>query len=107
MKTEQFLSIKYVIRIVLIGLISLVFYSNTEAQKTEKIKLSKVNLYADAGLHVAAQASINLERQIYSGQKFAWYGRACIGTAGVMLGSTGPGMLGAITMLTGKGNNHF
>jgi hypothetical protein len=107
MKTEQSSSIKYVIRIVLIGLIFLAFYSNTEAQMTEQIKLSKVNLYADAGLHLAAQASINLEGQFYSGKKTTWYGRVGVGTAGVIFGSSGPGGLGALTILTGKGNNHF
>jgi hypothetical protein len=107
MKLEQFNSTKFIVRVVFIGLMSLTFTTYLKAQITEDVKLSKVNLYADAGLHIAAQASINLEGQIYSGKKTTWYGRAGVGTAGVIFGSSGPGGLAAITMLTGKGNNHF
>ena len=71
-------------------------------------KLSKVNLYADCLIPFVVQASINLEGQIYSGEKLTLYGRGGVGIAGILMSeSGGPGMLGAVTMLTGKENKHF
>ena len=82
--------------------------NNTEAQITESTTLSNVNLYAEASAFPGMQASINLEKRIFSGEKVTWYGRVGGGIAGIMMSETGgPGMLGAVTMLTGKENNHF
>lgn len=67
-----------------------------------------MNLYAEASAFPGMQASINLEKRISSGEKVTWYGRVGGGVAGIMMSETGgPGMLVAVTMLTGKENNHF
>ena len=79
-----------------------------EAQSTEMTTLSNINLYADGGFFPGVQASINLEKRISSGEKVTWYGRVGGGVAGIMMSETGgPGMLAAVTMLTGKEKNHF
>ncbi|RIH64546.1 hypothetical protein D1164_14415 [Mariniphaga sediminis] len=93
--------------ILFIGILLLLLCNQSEARITTATELSKVNLYADFGFHFAGQASINLERQIYSGEKTTWYGRGGVGTAGIIMANGGFGALGAITMLTGKGNKHF
>lgn len=56
---------------------------------------------------MGVQASVNLEGQIYSGEKLTWYGRGGLGFAGIVMVKGGPGISGAVTMLTGKGNKHF
>lgn len=45
--------------------------------------------------------------RLYSGNKVTLYGKAGGGFGGVLLLTGGPGGLAAITMLTGKNNNHF
>ena len=109
MKTKQHPSSKYVFRIVLIGIISLFFKNKIVAQMGEKAELTKVNIYADMGLHLAAQASINFEGRLGSVEegKATWYGRVGLGAAYIAFMGGGPGILGGITRLTGKGNNHF
>lgn len=107
MKTTNKNQLKHLNRIILISIISIIFQNVVVAQNTDKPKHSNTNLYIDMGMHFAGQVSINLEKQIYSGEKITWYGRAGIGGAGVAFGETGAGVLGAITMLTGKGKNHF
>ena len=82
-------------------------FNNTEAQSKGSTALSKINLYIDFGYHAAGQASLNLETKVYSSKKITWYGRGGIGAASVLLGEGGPGILGAVTMLTGKNNGHF
>jgi hypothetical protein len=77
------------------------------AQNNEKTVLSNINLYADAGLHFAGQISINLEVKIHSLKTLTFYGRGGYGEAAVMFGDSGRGWIGALTMLTGKKNNHF
>ena len=97
----------YANKILFIGMLSLLLYNKAEAQSVEKATLSKVNLYADIGAHFGAQASVNIESQIHSGNKLTWYARGGIGASGVIMATGGPGGLAAITMLTGKGNRHF
>jgi len=70
-------------------------------------ELSKVKLYANIGAIPGLESLANMELRIHSGEMLTWYGRAGFGFGGILLTTTGPGMLGAITMLTGKGNNHF
>jgi hypothetical protein len=94
-------------KIVCLGLLSLFLSIHSAAQDTKTTKLSNINLYVDAGFLIGAQASINFEKRISSGEKVTWYGRAGIGYAGVIMVGGGPGGLAAITMLTGKGKNHF
>ena len=76
-----------------------------------KIDLTKNNFYGEAHLGVISQLVMNYERHIYSGQKVSWYGRVGFGYGLFLQNSSsidyGWGGLGAITMLTGKCNNHF
>nr|WP_319397662.1 hypothetical protein [uncultured Carboxylicivirga sp.] len=81
--------------------------ANSQAQSNMTSTLSKNNFYVDAGGHFAGQASINLERLFYTGEKTAWYARAGLGGAGIIMANGGLGGLGAVTMLTGRGNKHF
>ena len=68
-------------------------------------------LYAEAHLGLFTQIVINYERQIQSGKKVSWYGRLGGGYGlfidDIFWPTAGWGGLGAITMLTGKKNNHF
>ena len=70
-------------------------------------ELSKTNIYAEGGFHFLGQASINIERKILNTEKLTWYGRVGYGVAGEAFGDEGKGLIGAITMLTGKRNKHF
>ena len=77
-----------------------------------KIDLPKNNVYAEAHVGIFTQGLMNYERLIYSGQKVNWYGRLGGGWGlnaidGLWGSDFGWGGLGAITMLTGKKNNHF
>ena len=74
-----------------------------------KIDLPKKNIYGEAHIGLFSEASLNYERSIYSGEKISWYGRLGGGWGGKVEwgGDFGWGGLGAITMLTGKKNNHF
>jgi hypothetical protein len=75
-----------------------------------KKDLSKENIYAEAHIGLFTELGLNYERQIYSGEKISWYGRLGGGRGGIIddLDDYGGwGGLGAITMLTGKYNNHF
>ncbi|MCU4157053.1 hypothetical protein J1N10_13770 [Carboxylicivirga sp. A043] len=97
-------TIKVMLALVLFSLVS---YSVLNAQNKGGGTLNKINLYADFGGHMAGQASLNMEIQIHSGEKLSWYGRGGVGAAGVIMATGGPGGLGAVTMLSGKGNRHF
>lgn len=88
-------------------LFALLINTEAKAQQSDSSKLSNINLYADAGFHVAGQVSINLEKRIGAGDKVTWYGRAGLGAAGVIMVDGGFGGLIAITMLSGTGKNHF
>ena len=74
-----------------------------------KIDLPKNNVYAEAHFGLFIQGVMNYEKQIYSGEKISLYGRLGGGYGGILvwMGDFGWGGLGAITMLTGKKNNHF
>lgn len=89
----------------------LTFGFTLSAQTTDTNELSKNSVYLDTGLGYGGQVSINYERQIYSGKKLTWFGRLGAGAAYKFTSddnvSLGPGGLAAITMLTGKRNNHF
>jgi hypothetical protein len=89
----------------------LTFALNLNAQSNDTNELSKNSVYLDTGLGYGGQVSINYERQIYSGEKLTWFGRVGAGAAYKWKSnddiSLGPGGLAAITMLTGKRNNHF
>jgi hypothetical protein len=88
----------------------LTFALNLNAQSNDTNELSKNSVYLDTGLGYGGQVSINYERQIYSGEKLTWFGRVGAGAAYKWRNnniSSGPGGLAAITMLTGKRNNHF
>ena len=74
-----------------------------------KIDLAKNNIYAEAHLGLYTQIVMNYEKQFKIGEKVSWYGRigAGFGADIAFDGGEGWGGLGAITMLTGKKNNHF
>jgi hypothetical protein len=103
LRAKQFQIPSFFIKIVLLGILSLWFNSKLLAQT----ELSKVNLYASLGAVPGAEALANVEFRLHSSENLTWYGRTGFGLGGIIMGSGGPGILGAITMLTGKGNNHF
>ena len=75
-----------------------------------KIDLPKKNIYGELHVGLFSQGVINYERQIFSGKTVSWYGRLGGGYGGWLepfSADYGWGGLGAITMLTGKKNNHF
>ena len=75
-----------------------------------KIDLSKKNIYGELHVGLFSQGVMNYERQIFSGKTVSWYGRLGGGYGGWLepfSAEYGWGGLGAITMLTGKKNNHF
>jgi len=86
---------------------SFCYCSHTVAQNTAPTELSKINLYVDLGGGFSrGLASVNIEGSVLSVKKLTFYARGGIGGGGIDE-TEGPGVLGAITMLTGKGNNHF
>lgn len=101
--SKQYLIPSFIIRIVFLGVLSLCLNNKVLAQT----EMSKVNLYTSIGAVPGIEALVNIEYRIYSGEKITWYGKAGVGFEGILLLSGGPGYLGGITMLTGKGNNHF
>lgn len=109
MKTEAMKNIKYhpiknaLTRSLFIGLFALICSTTLTGQN----ELSKVNVYAEVGIIPGVEALANAEVRISSGNVITWYARAGLGAGGILLSTGGPGILGAITMLTGKGNNHF
>jgi len=106
MKSHQHSPLTNTCRILLIGLVSIFISSHTEAQNTTSTELSKTNLYIDLGGGFSrGLSSLNFEGSIFSSEKLTLYGRGGIGGGGINE-TEGPGILGAITMLTGKGNNH-
>ena len=75
-----------------------------------KINLPKKNIYGELHVGLFSQGVMNYERQIFSGKTVSWYGRLGGGYGGWLepfSADYGWGGLGAITMLTGKKNNHF
>ena len=74
-----------------------------------KIDLPKKNIYGELHVGLFSQGVMNYERQIFSGNTVSWYGRLGGGYGAWVEwgGDFGWGGLGAITMLTGKKNNHF
>jgi len=81
----------------------LVWWNSATAQTESR----GVNVYAQVGAFPGAEATLNLEKRIYAGDKIACYGRIGGGFAGVVFGPGGMAGCGAISMLTGKKNNHF
>ncbi len=97
----------YIYRFILICFLTFFYSDHSKAQNTIPNELSKVNIYADFGGGFSrGLATINIEGRIFSGNKLTWYVRTGIGGGGIDE-TEGPGVLGAVTMLTDKGNNHF
>lgn len=106
MKSYQRTLLTNTCRILFIFLAPSIFSSHVEAQNTASTELSKINLYADFGGGFSrGLASLNFERRIFSSKKLTLYARGGIGGGGIDE-TAGPGIIGAFTMLTGKGNNH-
>jgi hypothetical protein len=91
--------------VLVITILSGLFSAN--AQSLEKNEMSKNSIYFDTGIVPGVHAFVNYERSLYQGKKVSWYGRAGFGYGGLLLSDGGLGVLGAITMLTGKKNSHF
>ncbi|MFZ9029409.1 MAG: hypothetical protein ACO2Z9_10370 [Crocinitomicaceae bacterium] len=91
------------LKIIPVIIIFFTFSNITTAQN----ELGRVNLYTQFGAVPGLEATVNVEMRLYSGNKVTWYGRAGGGFGGVLIATGGPGGLAAITMLTGKNNNHF
>ncbi|MEP1152118.1 MAG: hypothetical protein ABJH08_10365 [Balneola sp.] len=99
----------YVSKTVIIAVICLFCQNSAYSQSISEVELSNNSIYFDMGAGLVSQVSINYERKFYSGEKISWFGRLGIGEAGTIEGNSksGGGALGAVTMLTGKSNNHF
>lgn len=81
--------------------------SFAQAKSIENTELSKNNFYVEGHIGLYSQILANYERQIRSGAKVSWYGRVGCGYGQIFFTNGGAGGLGAITMLTGKKNDHF
>ena len=92
-------------------LLSIFCHGIAQAQSNDTKDFSKNSVYLDTGLGYGGQVSFNYERLISSGEKVTCFGRLGVGVAYKWTSdddvSSGPGGLAAMTMLTGKGNNHF
>ena len=80
------------------------------AQSTDNHEISKFNLYGEFGTNIiVSSASINLEAHMLTSKsgKVNLYGRAGLGAATIFWGASGPGGLGALTLITGKEKHHF
>lgn len=97
----------YFRKIALIGFLCLSYQSIAYSQSSEQLPLSSNSVYFDLSAGLASQVSINYERGFYRGEKTFWFGRIGIGEAGALGNASGAGIIGAVTMLTGKSNNHF
>ena len=92
-------------------LIPVLFFGQNEPKA--KIDSAKNNIYGEFHVGLFFQTVMNYEKQIYSGKKASFYGRlggGIVATLGPIVEReilAGWGGLGAITMLTGKKNNHF
>ena len=82
---------------------------NTTAQtNSDMITIpTKNNVYFDTGFFPGAHIFMNYERKIYESDNISLYGRVGFGYAGMIMVSSGGGVLGAATLLTGKGNSHM
>lgn len=77
------------------------------AQDNPTTDMGKINAYADLGGGFSrGLATLNVEARIFSRPKLTGYARAGIGGGGLE-SAEGPGLLGAVTLLTGKKNHHF
>lgn len=75
--------------------------------QAKETKLSNNATFAAASVGIVSYGTLNYERKIYSGAKVNWYGRLGAGAAINPNSQTGFGGLAAITLITGKKNNHF
>lgn len=105
---SQLLGLEYsFLRLLLAGLFTIIGLSAVNCQVVSDSHLSKTVIYADAGVHFGSQVSANIEFQIANGDKVTWYGRGGVGFAGVIMATGGPGVLGGVSMLTGRQNKYF
>jgi len=82
---------------------------NTTAQtNSDLISIpTKNNVYFDTGFFPGAHVFMNYERKVHESDNISLYGRVGFGYAGMIMGDSGGGVLGAATLLTGKGNSHM
>ena len=67
----------------------------------------KNNVYFDLGGFPGAHIFMNYERKVHESGNISLYGRVGFGYAGMIMVGSGGGVLGAATLLTGKGNSHM
>ena len=82
---------------------------NTYAQtNSDMISIpTKNSVYFDTGIFPGAHVFMNYERKVHESDNISLYGRVGFGYAGIIMGDGGGGVLGAATLLTGKGNSHM
>ena len=80
--------------------------SNDYLKKTINFN-SKNNVYFDIGGFPGAHIFMNYERKVHESDNISLYGRVGFGYAGMIMVGSGGGVVGAATMLTGKGNSHM
>jgi len=97
----------FILTIAILGLVFSKFSSFAQEQETEQIEFSKNSIYGDLSAGLIIEASINYERQMFSGSKVNWYGRLGFGYSEMFWSAGGYGGSAAITMFTGKRNGHF
>jgi len=90
-------------RLVFIG----IMYFGLNSQIMAQEAFSKINAYASIGAVPGLEALMNIEVLVIDGGYLTWYGRAGLGYGGVLLAEGGPGVLAAMTMLTGRKNHHI
>ena len=90
-------------------LILLCLCFNISAQNNSDLISTPVknNVYFDTGIFPGAHVFMNYERKVHESGNISLYGRVGFGYAGLSMGDGGGGVLGAATMLTGKGNSHM
>ena len=94
---------RMLLNLVLIGIVYLGLNNPLMAQG----EFSKINTYVSIGAVPGLEALMNVELLLKDAAYLTWYGRAGLGYGGIILAEGGPGVLAAMTLLTGKKNHHL
>ncbi|WP_339924557.1 hypothetical protein [uncultured Cyclobacterium sp.] len=94
---------RILLNLVLIGII----YLGTNNPLMAQGEFNKINAYASVGAVPGLEALMNIEVLVNDGGYFTWYGRGGLGYGGILLNQGGPGVLAAMTMLSGRKNHHI
>ncbi len=84
----------------------LLSFNIISAQNQEDSEICKFNANVELGFGTFSLVSANFEAHFANSNagKVNWYGKVGFGFAEEFMGESGLGGLGAVTMLTGKGN---